>query len=164
MTLVRTHQKMKVSAPVSGLRDKRNGPRSRKWVLVMDNDAVACHVICRMLESGGYRTYGTNNSDDAVSSYVKARDCGYPFDAVILDHYVPHGKNIKESIKELLAVDPDVRVILATEDTSDPVAENFSLLGFKGTLPKPCTLEQLDEKLRTALDGKSKCYENNINY
>ncbi len=129
----------------------------------MDDDAITRQVICRMLESNGYRTYGTDNGDEAVSSYVKARDCGYPFDAVVLDLHVPQGKNGKEAMKELLAFDPDVRAILATGDITDPVALNFSAFGFKGMLPKPFTLEQLHDTMRNALDGTGGVYEKNIN-
>jgi CheY-like chemotaxis protein len=160
-----SNMQKKITAPASvpGLRMQKEGPRKNTWVLVMDDDAITRQVICRMLESNGYRTYGTDNGDEAVSSYVKARDCGYPFDAVILDLHVPQGKNGKEAMKELLALDPDVRAILSTGDHTDHVALNFSAFGFKGLLPKPFTLEQLDDTMRSALDGKGGVYEKNIN-
>ena len=163
MALSSTQKKMYAPASIPGLRTQKESTRHSKWVLVMDDDMITRQVICRMLESNGYRTYGTDNGDEAVSSYVKARDCGYPFDAVILDLNIPHGKNGKEAMKELLALDPDVRAILATGDHTDPVAENFSAFGFKGMLPKPFTLEQLDETVRSALDGKGGVHEKNIN-
>jgi len=40
---------------------------------------------------------------------------------------------------------------------------NFSAFGFKGMLPKPFTLEQLDDTLRDALDGRGGVYENTVN-
>lgn len=163
MALSSTQKKMNAPAAVPGLRLQKEGSRKNTWVLVMDDDAITRQVICRMLESNGYRTYGTDNGDEAVSSYVKARDCGYPFDAVILDLHVPQGKNGKEAMKELLALDPDVRAILSTGDHTDHVALNFSAFGFKGLLPKPFTLEQLDDTMRSALDGKGGVYEKNIN-
>jgi DNA-binding NtrC family response regulator len=163
MALPGTHKKRYATAPDPGLRNLKDIPKNSKWVLVMDDDTITRQVMCRMLESNGYRTYGTDNGDEAVSSYVKARDCGYPFDAVVLDLHVPHGKNGKEAMKELLALDPDVRAILATGDSTNPVAVNFRAFGFKGMLSKPFTLEQLDETVRGALDGKGGVYEKNIN-
>ena len=161
MALSSIWRKMYAPAPVPGPRTQKGAPRKNTWVLVMDDDAITRQVICRMLESNGYRTYGTDNGDEAVSSYMKARDCGYPFDAVVLDLHVQNGKNGKEAMRELLAVDPDVRAILATGDSTDPVAVNFSAFGFKGMLPKPFTLEQLDDTLRRALDGRGGVYEKN---
>ena len=163
MALSRIRKKKHVTAPVPGLRTQKESPGKNTWVLVMDDDAITRQVICCMLESSGYRTYGTDNGDEAVDSYMKARDCGYPFDAVILDLNVPQGKNGKEAMRELLALDPDVRAILATGDMADPVAMNFSAFGFKGMLPKPFTLEQLDDTLRGALDGRGGVYEDNVN-
>ncbi len=162
MALSSIHKKMHAPVSVPGLRIQKESVRKNTWVLVMDDDAITRQVICRMLESNGYRTYGTDNGDEAVNTYVKARDCGYPFDAVILDLHVPRGKDGREAMKELLALDPDVRAILATGDHTDHVALNFSAFGFKGMLPKPFTLEQLDETMRSALDGKGGVYEKNI--
>jgi CheY-like chemotaxis protein len=162
MAMSSTQKMMNMPESDAGLRTQKDRPKRRKWVLVMDDELIMRQVICRMLEANGYRTYGTNDGAEAISSYVKARDCGYPFDAVILDLHVPHGRNGKEVIRELLALDPDVRAILATGDPTDPVAVNFSSFGFKGMLPKPFTLEQLDVAVRSALDGTGGVHEKNI--
>lgn len=163
MALSNTQKPQAVSAGDAVPQKQKKNLSNRQWVLVMDDDAITRHVLCRMLESNGYRTYSTGNGDEAVSSYAKAKDCGYAFDAVILDLHVPHGKNGKEAMKELLALDPDVRAILATGDAMDPVAENFSDYGFKGVLCKPVTLEELNRTVRSAMDGKGGVYEENIN-
>jgi two-component system cell cycle sensor histidine kinase/response regulator CckA len=153
MAVSYTQKMVNRSAPHPGVFSQKNQrPRNRVWVLVMDDDTSTRHVLCRMLERNGYRTYGTSNGDEAVSSYMKAKDCGYAFHAVILDLHVLHGKNGKEAMRELLALDPDVRAIIASGDITDPVAENFGAFGFKGMLLKPFTLKQLDETVRTALD------------
>ena len=89
---------------------------------------------------------------------AQAGRLGAVMTAVVVD-----GKNGKEAMKELLALDPHVRAILSSGDRTDPVALDFRTFGFKGMLPKPFTLEQLDETVRVALDEIGGGHEKNIN-
>jgi CheY-like chemotaxis protein len=141
-------------SPVREIKDHQ--PKSKKWVLVMDDDAIMRHVICSMLESFGYRSYGVENGDEALTSYQKAKECGYGFDAVIMDLHIPQGKGGRETVRELLALDPDARVIITTGDVTDAVLINFGTFGFSGALTKPFTLQQLDKAVQAVLKDKRK--------
>ena len=163
MGLANTCMTLNMQESATRLQVRKIMRKSRKWVLVMDDEMIMRQVICSMLEEKGYRTYGASNGEEAINSYMKARNCGYVFDAVILDLHVKRGKNGKEAMSDLLAVDPDVRAILATDDSADTIAVNFRAFGFREVLPKPFTPQQLDEAVQNVLDDKGRVYETAVN-
>ena len=76
--------------------------------------------------------------DRGRSRLTKARqDQGRPFDAVILDLTVRDGVGGKETIRELLKIDPAVKAIVMSGYANDPVVLEPERYGFKGVLAKP---------------------------
>ena len=59
--------------------EKKMSPGSKKWILVMDEDAAMRTETRRMLEKSGYSVYSAGSIEDAVECYKVARVCGYPF-------------------------------------------------------------------------------------
>lgn len=129
--------------------------RIKRRVLIMDDEPVMRHVICSMLESLGYRTHGTASCEEAVNSYLKAKERGRAFDVVVLDLHVTHGKGGMEAMRELLAMDPHSRVIVTSGDIYHETMTGHSSFGFCGALKKPFTAVQLDEAVRSALQTRS---------
>jgi len=60
-----------------------------------------------------------------------------PYDVVILDLTVPGGMGGKEAINKLLEIDPEVKAIVSSGYSDDPVLANFQEYGFQGMMPKP---------------------------
>ncbi len=60
-----------------------------------------------------------------------------PYDVVILDLTVPGGMDGKEAINKLLEIDPEVKAIVSSGYSDDPVLANFQEYGFQGMMPKP---------------------------
>ncbi len=60
-----------------------------------------------------------------------------PYDVVILDLTVPGGVDGKEAINKLLEIDPEVKAIVSSGYSDDPVLANFQEYGFQGMMPKP---------------------------
>lgn len=60
-----------------------------------------------------------------------------PYDVVILDLTVPGGADGKEAINKLLEIDPEVKAIVSSGYSDDPVLANFQEYGFQGMMPKP---------------------------
>ena len=58
-----------------------------------------------------------------------------------------------EAIRELRAVDPGVRAIVASGYAADPVLSNAREHGFMGSVVKPFTAEELDEVVSQVLSG-----------
>jgi DNA-binding NarL/FixJ family response regulator len=47
----------------------------------------------------------------------------------------------------LLKIDPDVKAIVSSGYSNDPVMSNFQQYGFTAVIPKPYTKNQLEEVL-----------------
>jgi len=78
-------------------------------------------------------------------------ESGRPFAAVILDLTVPGGVGGEATVKRLLALDPEVRAILSTGYSSDPILADFGAHGFKAAVRKPCRVQEMAEALNTIL-------------
>ncbi len=70
---------------------------------------------------------------------------------VILDLTYQFGMGGKEAIKKLLEIDPDVKGIVSTGYSNDPVVTSHRDYGFCGALTKPYTLDELSKALREAI-------------
>ncbi len=56
---------------------------------------------------------------------------------MILDLTIPGGMGGKEAIKILLEMDPEVKAIVYSGYSDDPVMSNYREYGFKGMMAKP---------------------------
>jgi DNA-binding NarL/FixJ family response regulator len=61
----------------------------------------------------------------------------------------------KETIQELLNLDPEVLAIVSSGYSQDPVIANYKFYGFKGVVAKPYQLEDLADVLyKVAIEQK----------
>ena len=51
------------------------------------------------------------------------------------------------AVKELRKIDPHVKAVIASGYAENPIVKNFREYGFVGALPKPFTIDQLQELL-----------------
>jgi CheY-like chemotaxis protein len=80
---------------------------------------------------------------EAVRRYKEAMESGRPFNVVILDLTVPGGMGGRETIKQLLEVDPGVRAIVSSGYAEESVMAEYKEYGFCGMVAKPYSVEQL---------------------
>jgi CheY-like chemotaxis protein len=125
--------------------------RGQGKVLVMDDEDMVRLVTGKMLYQLGYTAEFVKNGDDAIKVYKKAKKSSKGFDAVIMDLTIPGGMGGKETIKKLIDVDPQVKAILATGYTHDPVMSEYKQYGFSGAVPKPFTIEELGNLLQSII-------------
>ncbi|MBW2615261.1 MAG: response regulator [Deltaproteobacteria bacterium] len=123
-------------------------------ILVMDDEEVVRNVSNSLLTYLGYKVEVAVEGVEAIEMYGKAMESGKPYDLVILDLTNKVGMGGVETIKRLLEIDPDVRAIVATGYSNDPIMSNFREHGFRGALPKPFTLDQLKTALYDAIAGE----------
>ncbi len=134
-----------------GIRDNRS-TTVRARVLHMDDEATILKTTKQMLEGLGYDVTCTADGREAIARYRAARDAGSPFDVVLLDITVPGGLGGKDTMRELIAIDPDVKAIVSSGYSNDPVMASYRKYGFKGVITKPCLMEELDEAIRRVLE------------
>jgi DNA-binding NtrC family response regulator len=115
----------------------------RGRILVMDDNRQVRELAVRMLEKAGYEVTPTESGGDAQAAYREALAQGKPFAAVLLDLTVPGGEGGKDTMQELLAVDPAARGIVVSGYSDDPVLAHHHAYGFVAGLAKPYHLEEL---------------------
>ena len=106
-----------------------------------------------MLERLGYEVEVAVDGAEALAMYQKAQGAGEPFDVVILDLTIPGGMGGKETIEKLLEIDRDVKAVVSSGYSEDPVLSNFEEYGFRGVVSKPYKVEQLSEVLHRVMSG-----------
>ena len=70
-----------------------------------------------------------------------------------MDLTVPGGFGGKETIKELLKIDPEIKCIVSSGYTNNPILANYREYGFKDIITKPYTPNELREVLYRVLKG-----------
>jgi len=117
-------------------------------VLVMDDEAFIRSLVSEMLTKFGYETVLAENGTEAIDLYREALDSGQPFDAVILDLTVPGGVGGKETIEILATIDENVKAIVSSGYSNDPVMSEYSAHGFAAAVKKPYVIQELIEALQ----------------
>jgi len=128
-----------------------SAPRGHGRILVMDDEEQVLAVVGRYLSLCGYEAQLTSNGEQLLLAFRQARREGRPFDAVILDLTVPGGIGGKEALDRLREIDPDVRAVVSSGYSDDPVMAEFRAHGFRGVLVKPYELNELSDLLRGIL-------------
>ncbi len=140
------------SAPIDDkLLEKQYSSTSGK-ILVMDDEEAILMVAGDLLDHIGYDCETALDGKEAVDLYRKSFETGKPFDAVMLDLTVPGGMGGNETLKNLLEIDPDVKAIIASGYSNDPIMSDPRKHGFKGVISKPYDIEKLKEVLHKLIN------------
>ena len=123
-------------------------------ILVMDDQAPLKIMLGHVLNRLGYEPEFAEDGVEAIRMVEEAKNANEPYDAVILDLTIPGGMGGKETIKKLLAIDPDIKAIVSSGYFDDPVMANFQEYGFKGRLMKPFEISPLSKVLHEVIKGE----------
>lgn len=118
-----------------------------KRVLVMDDEEMLRTLLKQMLERLGHEAITVNDGEQAIAAYKKQMNSGKPFDAIILDLTIKGGMGGKQTIRELLKIEPHIKAIVSSGYCHDPIMTDFQSYGFKRALPKPYRVEDLKKAL-----------------
>jgi PAS domain S-box-containing protein len=125
-------------------------------ILVMDDEEFIRDVAIQMLSKIGYEASVANDGNEAVEMYRQAQKSGEPFDAVIVDLTVPGGMGGKEAIQKLKKLDPNVKALVSSGYSNDPIMSNFRDYGFQGVVKKPYRIQDMSGALRSVIMVKKK--------
>lgn len=117
-------------------------------ILIMDDQESILKMAARMLNRMGYDVETAADGAEAIEKYRDAYNRRNPFGLVILDLTVPGGMGGAETITELLKIDPNVKAVVSSGYSNDPIMADYEDYGFSGVAPKPYTKAQLSEVLR----------------
>lgn len=120
----------------------------RGKVLLMDDEKMIRDFALCVLSRLGYDVEVSKDGAEAIELYKKAKESREPFDMVILDLTNQFGMGGKEAIEKLLDIDPEVKGIVSTGYSDDPVVANFREYSFCGVLTKPYTTDELSKAIK----------------
>jgi two-component system, cell cycle sensor histidine kinase and response regulator CckA len=119
----------------------------RGKILIMDDEPVLRKMIGDMLKYLGYESEAAANGSEALELYRQARQAGSAFDAVILDLTVPGEMGGAEAAEKLHRLDPQVRCIVSSGYSTDPIMAEYQEHGFVAVIAKPYQIAELNEVL-----------------
>lgn len=124
-------------------------------ILVMDDEEILRNAAGLLLGELGYSVDFARDGKEAIEIYKKAKDSGEPFNVVIMDLTIPGGMGGKEAIKELLKIDPDIRAIVCSGYSTDPIMSEFKDYGFSAVMVKPYDIDELSRVVYKVVEGGS---------
>ena len=138
--------------PRSVSRDEMRGSPTasdgaRGVVLLLDDDEALGIAVARALTRLGYQIETVSVEDEAVARYADRNRAGSPFDVAVLDLTIPGGRGGVDVAHRLLAINPDVRLVLSTGHTQSEQLRNYRDHGFVDAIAKPYTIDELQRVL-----------------
>ena len=122
-------------------------PKGKWKILVMDDEPVIRELAEDFLSILGYKVVVVSDGSEAIDLYKAESEVGEPFDAVIMDLTIPGGIGGKEAIKELIKFDPNVKAIVSSGYSLEPVMSEYKEYGFKAFIAKPYKIKELADTL-----------------
>jgi CheY-like chemotaxis protein len=124
-------------------------------ILVMDDEEFIRDVAIQMLSKIGYEVSAANDGNQTIEMYRQAQKSGEPFDIVIMDLTIPGGMGGKEAIMKLKKLDPNVKALVSSGYSNDPIMSNFRDYGFQGVVKKPYRIQDMSEALRSVITERT---------
>jgi CheY-like chemotaxis protein len=123
-------------------------------ILIMDDEVQIRYTTGQLLRNIGYDVEVCREGQEAIRLYRSAKEEERSFDAVILDLTIPGGLGGEVVVKRLLEIDPDVKAIVSSGYSNDPILSNSKGYGFCGCLSKPFEIKELNKVLRDVITGE----------
>jgi len=112
-------------------------------ILFMDDDKMVRTMANEMLSHYGYEVFLAQDGQEAITLYRELLKDGAHIDLVIMDLTVPGGMGGKEAIKEIIAANPQVKAIVSSGYSNNPIMANYGEYGFSAAVSKPYRQEEL---------------------
>jgi signal transduction histidine kinase/ActR/RegA family two-component response regulator len=130
--------------------DKGGGAR----VLVMDDEQFIRDLAGSILKRHGCAVTTVADGAAALREYARGRDDGAPYNLVILDLTIPGGMGGRQTMEELLRLDPGVRAIVSSGYSNDLVLANYQAHGFRGMISKPYDVADFIDTVDRVMRGE----------
>jgi len=126
-----------------------SAPGGKEHILVVDDEIMLLDVAKTRLNSLGYQVTIEMDSHEALKRFAQSPDT---YDLVITDMSMPKMAGDKMA-KKMMAIRPDIPVIICTGFHEEISEETFVQKGFKRFLMKPIDFNDLALEIRMVLDS-----------
>ena len=118
----------------------------------MDDEQPILTIVSKMVEKMGFSTATALNAGEAIL-YCQARKRFRPsgHHCCFQMFTIPGGKGGRETVKEILKIDPAIKAVVSSGYSDDPVMADPEHYGFSARLNKPYTIEEIKEGDRSLL-------------
>jgi signal transduction histidine kinase/DNA-binding response OmpR family regulator len=123
-------------------------------ILVMDDDPNIRDSVAEVMMFLGYKARFAEDGNEAIDLYLKARENGEGFDAVLMDLTVPGGMGGIEAINRLREIEPSIKAVVSSGYSNDSIMSNYASYGFSGVINKPYKIEELSRVLYGVINGQ----------
>jgi len=132
--------------------EKKKLTKRKKRILIVDDEELLCEILKDIFIEFGYDVDICNDGKEAIVSYKKGLQSDNAYDLVILDLTIPGGMGGMKSIKEILSLNPNAKVIITSGYAMDSVMTDFRYYGFSGSITKPFNINDIKNLLKEVLD------------
>ncbi len=124
-------------------------------LLIMDDEVYVRDIAKEIFEDFGFKVATATDGADAVQLYKEAMESAEPFDFVILDLTIPGGMGGYRTLQKLQELDPEIKAMVTSGYSSDPIMSNYRHYGFVGRLKKPFKRNDIGRVLTTIICEES---------
>lgn len=114
-------------------------------ILVVDDEPLFRKMLRKFLVGEGFSVVEARDGDEAILAYKNQRP-----DVVLLDVRIP-GKDGLETLRELIAIDPEARVMMLTAVRDEDVIDQALAEGAADYVTKPINLKNLGATLQAVI-------------
>jgi PAS domain S-box-containing protein len=125
---------------------------NQRRILLVDDEQALRRLVARTLERAGFEVAAYPNGRAAFSAFQRAPDA---FDALITDETMPEMTG-RELVTAVLALRPDLPVLLTTGFSDAIDRESAFALGVRSYLEKPATLKEILAAVHALFDDASR--------
>lgn len=121
-------------------------------ILVMDDEEFIRTTAGEMLATVGYEVRFAEDGGEAIEKYLKAREAGEPYAAILMDLTIPGGMGGMDAMQKILEIDPDAKGIVSSGYAHGPIMADFKTYGFKGVIAKPYRTDELCKVVQSVIN------------
>ena len=125
-----------------------NPKHGRETVLLVEDEDIVRELSSEVLRSFGYNVIEASSGKEALRFY---KEFGQEISLLMTDVVMP-GMNGEELAKQLLSIQPELKILYTSGYIDDPIALSRGLKHGAAFIQKPFTNIELARKIRTVLD------------
>ena len=123
--------------------------KDRAHILVIDDEEILLDLVSEVLEDHGFSVTALTSAPDALEVFLAMPSA---FDLVVADEKMPEMSGT-DLAKELLAIRPDIPIILYTDYPDVPSTRRAKAIGVRTILPKSSRTGELVLCIRHVLES-----------